>query len=62
MKRRSFLGTILTVMAFLTVPVLGVLGRLLPERYVEALRSRLYPGPVTELTEADLNEPGRWGG
>jgi hypothetical protein len=61
-NRRSFLKACLRVTAVVAVPVLGIVGRVLPARYVEAVRARLYPGPVRDPDETEYLKPGRWRG
>lgn len=60
--RRRFLGGLLAVGAALLAPLLPHLERLLPARCVEAVRGRLYPGPVREMDEGEVGSPGRWAG
>lgn len=60
--RRTFLGLMLAAGAALAAPMLPLFRRILPARFVEAVRSRLYPGPVRPLDMAEIRKPGRWAG
>jgi hypothetical protein len=60
--RRRFVGTLAGLATGLGLALLGLAGRVLPTRYVEATRSRLYPGPVKRLRSEDIRKPGRWRG
>lgn len=57
MKRRRFLVTVLTAAA-----LLALAERLGPRRWVEAVRARIYPGPVVLLDKKGLRSPGKWAG
>ena len=62
MRRRLFLKAALAAVAFITAPVAWILGRVVPARYVEAIRTRRFPGRLKEICDADIQRPGRWGG
>ena len=53
MNRRRFLE-------ILAAPVRWAAGRVLPARYVEAVRGRVYPGPLKRFTAAEIDKPGKW--
>jgi len=59
MRRRAFLGSLLAAAAALALPLLR---GLLPARWTEAVRGRLYPGPVRDMDPAEVRRPGRWAG
>ena len=59
-KRRRFIKTVLIATG--AGPLLWLAERALPARHAEAIRARLYPGPVKELDAAELNQPGKWVG
>ena len=51
---------------FLTV-TMGLAGwlfrRSMPTRYVQAIRTRVYPGPRRKpLSDSDIKRPGKWRG
>lgn len=48
--------------AGLLAPLLPHLERLLPVRCVQAVRGRIYPGPVKEIDDGEIGGPGRWAG
>ena len=60
--RRRFVGILVRIAAVVVVPASNLAGRVVPARYVEAIRSRFYPGPVKRLSLSDIRKPGRWGG
>ena len=60
MDRRTFLSTVLLVGAVVTVPVAWMGKRTV--RYVEAIRGRFYPGPVTRLDTSRMGRCAKWGG
>ena len=59
MKRRTFAGLLAAVGAALALPLMHPL---LPRRWTEAVRARLYPGPVRALNPAGIRGPARWAG
>jgi len=62
MKRRTFLKMISGLGAALFVPASWLRERLAPARWVEAVRTRFYPGPTGPPDEAEISRPGRWAG
>jgi hypothetical protein len=36
--------------------------RIVPTRYVQAIRSGTYPGPQRTLADNDVDRPGKWKG
>ena len=60
--RRRFVGFLVGVAAVVVVPVLSLAGRVVPARYVEAIRGRFYPVPVKRLSCNEIKKPGHWGG
>jgi len=46
----------------LAIPAGWLAARIVPTRYVQAERCRLYPGPLKRLNHADIKRPGRWAG
>ena len=60
--RRRFVGFLVRIAAVAVVPASSLAGRVIPARYVEAIRDRFYPVPVKRLSCNDVRKPGRWGG
>jgi hypothetical protein len=60
--RRRFVGALAGWATGFAVTLVGLAGKVFPTRYVEAARSRFYPGPVRRLRSEDIRKPGRWGG
>ena len=60
--RRRFVRFITGTVAGLAVPIGWLAARVVPIRCVRAVRSRLYPGPLKRLDNADIKRPGRWAG
>ena len=60
--RRRFVGFLVRAAAVAVVPASSLAGRVVPARYVEAIRGRFYPVPVKRLSRSDIKKPGRWGG
>ncbi|MBN2290785.1 MAG: twin-arginine translocation signal domain-containing protein [Pirellulales bacterium] len=60
--RRRFMKFTGCAAVGLAVPVGWLAAQIAPTRCVEAVRSRLYPGPLKRLRDADIKRPGRWGG
>jgi hypothetical protein len=60
--RRRFVGLLGRIAAAGVVPASSLAGRVIPVRYVEAIRDRFYPVPVKRLSRNDIRKPGRWGG
>lgn len=52
LTRRVFLGAA----ALLLAPSLAA------KRCVEAVRARIYPGPIRSLDAAEIKRPGKWAG
>jgi hypothetical protein len=61
-SRRGLLASFARVAAAFAVPVACLAGRVIPTRYVQAIRSRRYPGPRKKLSRARITQPGRWKG
>jgi len=57
MKRRAFLKRTLV-----TGPLAALVARMAPTRYVEAVRSRRYPGRVALADAREMARPGKWAG
>jgi hypothetical protein len=62
LARRRFMRFISGAVVAVAVPIGWLAARIVPTRYVQAVRSRRYPGPLKRLSEADVKRPGRWGG
>jgi len=62
MKRRTFLGLVIGAGTALLVPFLPIFERLAPRFCVEAVRARLYPGPVRKFSDREMSQPGHWAG
>ena len=62
MRRRRVLRLLLAAGAAAAAPLLPVLERFLPTRFVHAIRCRRYPGPVAPLRDEEIRKPGRWMG
>ena len=62
MNRRKFLKTVAGVAGLFAAPFLRVFERVAPARWVEAVRSRAYPGPLKEIEESAIAGPGKWKG
>ena len=60
MKRRTFVAVCGTVLAGIAVAGWGWLRRRPPVRWIVAVRSGRYPGPVRPLDENDMKKPGKW--
>ena len=60
--RRRFLGFFVRIAALAVVPASGLAGRMVPARYVEAIRVRFYPLPVKRLSRNEIKKPARWKG
>ena len=56
MNRRHF------VKAVLAAPLIWVVERVAPARYVEALRGRFYPGTVAPLEKSEVAKVSKWAG
>ena len=61
-NRRKFLKAVAGVTALLAAPFLRVFERVAPARWVEAVRARVYPGPLKKIEEAEIAVPGKWKG
>ncbi len=62
MTRRSFVKVLLGAAAAVVVPVSGVLKRVMPARWVEAVRGRTYPGPTSSGGWDEAPGVGPWAG
>lgn len=60
LDRRRFVGSVARAVAVLCIPATFVAQRV--PRYVQAVRSRVYPGPRKPLNRADIQRKGHWGG
>ncbi len=60
--RRAFLKLAVGAWVIGAAPILRILGRVLPTRYVKAVRARFYPGPQKTGDGADVARPARWAG
>ena len=60
--RRRFMGSLVRIAAAVVIPASSLAGRVVPVRYVEAIRGRFYPVPAKRLDHNDIRKPGRWGG
>lgn len=60
MKRRTFIGTVAAAAAALLA--LGMRAARAPARWVRAVRTGRYPGPVVELDPEDVKKPAAWNG
>jgi hypothetical protein len=60
LKRRKFLGLIATRVSAALAPGLWLARHACPRRVVEAMRSRVYPGPLKRLDRNEIDRPGRW--
>ena len=60
--RRRFVRLVVGIGTAATASIVWVVARTVPLRYVEAIRTRFYPGPRKSLDEAGLSEPGYWEG
>jgi hypothetical protein len=59
-SRRRVLCLLSGLSAVVLTPVVPLLDRVLPRRYVEAIRMRTYPGRIRRLDEARVKTPGPW--
>ncbi len=63
LNRRHFVERVFAAAAAAVVlPTDALASRLLPRRYTEALRSRLYPGPLKRLRHEEVRKQGKWAG
>ena len=62
LKRRHFIGLLLTAFAGLLAAGRWLAREADPRRILLARRTRRYPGPVRELDRANLRKPARWEG
>lgn len=60
--RRAFLKLAVGAWVIGAAPILRILGRVLPARYVEAVRATFYPGPLKSENEVDTSRPAEWAG
>ncbi len=60
--RRRFVGSLVRMAAVAVVPASWLAVRVVPARYVEAVRCRFYPVPIKRLSCNEIRKPGRWGG
>ena len=59
LERRQFFGV---VAAAATAALGWTAHRVNPVRWVEAVRSRIYPGPIKPFNAADVRRPDPWAG
>ena len=62
LERRRLFKLTLGLGVALATPLWWLTRKVLPARYVEAVRATTYPGPCKDLDEKQMKRPGRWGG
>jgi len=62
MIRRQFLASIWAGAIAIAASAQAMGHRILPKRFLEAIRAKRYPGPMETLDENDVKKPAKWAG
>lgn len=60
LNKRDFFKLCGALSAFLIMPSIKLSAKILPERYIEALRNTRYPGRIKTLNHERIAKKGEW--